>query len=208
MTSAGSTIRGMATELQVISHDDPVLELIKFASVLVCSSTTFIIEPANPPENGTITPSPTGTRKAAKPPLVCGLVATKRPNRVGERAGNAQETGGRAATEPQTRCWRGPKEADHGATEPRLCSPVPLGWGVLTHQAALNNSKTKKSGRRTWGLGFARRGLRPAAAKAHVASCLGWLWLWFGEGPGTGTRGDAPDATIGNWQGVNRKKRT
>jgi hypothetical protein len=39
----------MATELQVISHDDPVLELIKFASVLVCSSTTFIIEPRKCP---------------------------------------------------------------------------------------------------------------------------------------------------------------
>jgi hypothetical protein len=26
-------------------------------------------------------------------------------------------------TKPQTRCWWGPKEADHGATEPRLCSP-------------------------------------------------------------------------------------
>ena len=42
------------------------------------------------PEMSLLSPSPTGTRKAAKPPLVCGLVATKRPNRVGERAGNAQ----------------------------------------------------------------------------------------------------------------------
>jgi hypothetical protein len=42
------------------------------------------------------------------------------------RGEGRERTGGRAATEPQTRCWRGPKEADHsdhGATEPRLCSP-------------------------------------------------------------------------------------
>jgi hypothetical protein len=45
---------------------------------------------ANPPENGTIMPARPGTRKAAKPPLACGFVTTKRPNRVGERAGNAK----------------------------------------------------------------------------------------------------------------------
>jgi hypothetical protein len=89
------------TELQVISHDDPVLELINLAFCARCSSTTFILKPQqehllSPPPP----PSP-GTRKAAKPPLVCGFVATKRPNRVGE---SRERTGGRAATNAQTRC--------------------------------------------------------------------------------------------------------
>jgi hypothetical protein len=58
------------------------------------------------PGKGSAIPSPPGTRKAPKLPLVCGFVTTKRPNRVGERAGNAQggEPRGRAATAAQTRC--------------------------------------------------------------------------------------------------------
>jgi hypothetical protein len=83
------------------------------------------------PEMSLLSPSPTGTRKAAKPPLVRGLVATKRPNRVGERAGNAQEA------EPR----QNPKRGAGGGrrrptTEQRSRGCVPLGWGVLTHQAA------------------------------------------------------------------------
>ena len=97
-------------------------------------------------------PSPTGTRKAAKPPLVCGLVATKRPNRVGERAGNAQEA------EPRQNLKRGAGGARRRpTTEQRSRGCVPLGWGVLTHQAALNNSKTGKTGRRTWVRARARK---------------------------------------------------
>ena len=96
------------------------------------------------PAKHLLSPSPTGTRKTAKPPLVCGLVATKRPNRVGERAGNAQEA------EPRQNLKRGAGGARRRpTTEQRSRGCVPLGWGVLTHQAALNNSKTKKSGRRT-----------------------------------------------------------
>jgi hypothetical protein len=91
------------------------------------------------PEMFLLSPSPTGTRKAAKPPLVCGLVATKRPNRVGERAGNAQEA------EPRQNLKRGAGGARRRpTTEQRSRGCVPLGWGVLTHQAALNNSKNWK----------------------------------------------------------------
>jgi hypothetical protein len=113
-------------------------------SVLVCSYTTFIIKPVHPPENRTIIRSPTETRKAAKPALACGLVATKRPNRVGERAGNAQEA------EPRQNLKRGAGGARRRpTTEQRSRGCVPLGWGAHIHQAALNNSKTEKSGRRT-----------------------------------------------------------
>jgi hypothetical protein len=75
------------TELQVISHDDPVLELANLTFCAHCSPTTFILKPR---PSTCHPPPPPGTRKAAKPLLVCGFVATKRPNRVGERAGNAQ----------------------------------------------------------------------------------------------------------------------
>jgi hypothetical protein len=50
-------------------------------------------------------PSPTGTRKAAKPPLVCGFVATWQPKgqtESGRGQGTHSRTGGRAATEPRT----------------------------------------------------------------------------------------------------------
>jgi hypothetical protein len=72
------------------------------------------------------------------------LVATKRPNRVGERAGNAQEA------EPRQNLKRGAGGARRRpTTEQRSRGCAPLGWGVLAHQAALNNSKTGKTGRRT-----------------------------------------------------------
>ena len=86
-----------------------------------------------------LSPSPTGTRKAAKPPLVRGLVATKRPNRVGERAGNAQEQ-----AEPRQDLKRGAGGARRRpTTEQRSRGCVPLGWGVLTHQAALGVKQFK-----------------------------------------------------------------
>jgi hypothetical protein len=87
---------------------------------------------------GPAIPSPPAThRKAPKPPLVCGFVTTKRPNRVGEEAGNAQ------GAEPRLPLKR---SADGGArrrptTEQRSCSCVPLDCGVHTHQAGLNKSK-------------------------------------------------------------------
>ena len=61
MASAGSTSRGITAELQVISHDDPVLEISISLSVLVCSSTNFIIEPRfwhllSPPPQGLARP--------------------------------------------------------------------------------------------------------------------------------------------------------
>jgi hypothetical protein len=102
------------------------------------------LQTPNPPENGTITPSPPETRKAPKPPLVCGFVTTKRPNRVGERAGNAQ------GSEPRLPLKRGASGARRRpTTEQRSRSCVPLGCRVHTHQAALNKSKFKKERRRT-----------------------------------------------------------
>jgi hypothetical protein len=45
--------------------------------------------------------------------------------------------------------------------------PLVVGWGALTHQAALNNSKTGKSGRRTCGTTFhPQRTARPYLALA------------------------------------------
>jgi hypothetical protein len=83
-------------------------------------------------------PSPTGTRKAAKPPLVCAFVATERPNRVGERAGAGNAQG----AEPRQNLKRGAGGARRRpTTEQRIRDCAPLGWGVYTHQAALNNSK-------------------------------------------------------------------
>jgi hypothetical protein len=86
MASAESTSRGITTELQVLSYDDPVLEYDKTGALE--QSSRILLKPNQ--KNGTITPSPAGTRKAPKPPLVYDFVTTKRPNRVGERAGNAQ----------------------------------------------------------------------------------------------------------------------
>jgi hypothetical protein len=102
-----------------------------------CSSTTFIL---GTPAEHLIPPSTAGTRKAAKPPLVCGFVATKRPNRVGERAGNAQRTGGGA--EPRQNLKRGAGGARRRpTTKQRSRGCVPLDWGVHAHQAALSKSK-------------------------------------------------------------------
>jgi hypothetical protein len=88
------------------------------------------------------------------------------------RGEGRERTGGRAATEPQTRCWRGPKEADHaeqrsrgcvpcspwlggphslasGRGGPRYCGGQQSGLKKRLSSPALNNSKTGKSGRRT-----------------------------------------------------------
>jgi hypothetical protein len=51
---------------------------------------TFVIKPVKKKKETGFYPLPPWTRKAPKPPLACGFVTTKRPNRVGERAGNAQ----------------------------------------------------------------------------------------------------------------------
>jgi hypothetical protein len=107
----------MATELQVISHDDPGLELINLASGSFVRRRLLLLNPGF----GTCYPLPhrdsQGRQTAASMRL--GGNQKAKPSRGEGR----ERTGGRAATEPQTRCWRGPKEADHGATEPRLCSP-------------------------------------------------------------------------------------
>jgi hypothetical protein len=66
MTSARSTSRGIATEIQVISHDDPVfcVESINFA---FCARLLFVDDfYSQTPEEHLLPPSPTGTRKAAK----------------------------------------------------------------------------------------------------------------------------------------------
>jgi hypothetical protein len=140
MTSAGSTIRGMATELQVISHDDLCWNRSTSLSFGFHKSQVSGYFYKQTPEISLLSPSPTGTRKAAKPPLVCGFVATKRPNRVGERAGNAQ------GAEPRQDLKRGAGGARRRPiTEQRSRGCVPLGWGAHTHQAALNNSKLKQT---------------------------------------------------------------
>jgi hypothetical protein len=63
------------------------------------SSTAVVIKPANPPENGAVMPAPpAGTRKAAKPPLACGFVTTKRPK---TESGRGQETHRGQGAEPR-----------------------------------------------------------------------------------------------------------
>jgi hypothetical protein len=89
-------------------------------------------------------PPPPGLARPQKLPQVCVFVTTKRPNRVGERAGNAQEAELRL---PLKRGASGTRRRP--TTEQRSCSCVPLSCGVHTHQAALNKSKIKKERRRT-----------------------------------------------------------
>jgi hypothetical protein len=145
MTSAGSTNRGVRTKLQVlfVRRSCVGIEQSGFTRAKLPRASCRILLKSNPGKGPAI-PSPPGTRKAAKPPLVCGFVATKRPNRVGERAGNAQ------GAEPRLPLKRGASGARRrSTTEQRSCSCVPLGCGVHTHQAALNKSKIKKERRRT-----------------------------------------------------------
>jgi hypothetical protein len=113
MTSAGSTIRGVDGDRATGDLTRrSVLELIavwdlNFAFFWLSRARypdTFIFYKQTP-EMSLLSPSPTGTRKAAKPPLVCGFVATKRPNRVGERAGNAQ--GAEAEPRQDLKCGAG-----------------------------------------------------------------------------------------------------
>jgi hypothetical protein len=126
MTSAGSTSQGIATEL-LISHDDPVLELINLAFTRARSSRILLL--ANP-GNVPAIPLPhrdSQGRQTAASMRLCGNRKAK-PSRGEGR----ERTGGRAATEPQTRCWRGPKEADHGATSNGAAVVFPL-VGGSTH---------------------------------------------------------------------------
>ena len=117
MASAGSTSRGITTELQVISRRS----CVEFAFCARLFVHDFYYQTSKPTGKRNYNPLPRrdsqGRQTAASMRL--GGNQKAKPSRGEGR----ERTGGRAATEPQTRCWRGPKEADHGATEPRLCSP-------------------------------------------------------------------------------------
>jgi hypothetical protein len=151
----------MATELQVISHGDPVLESVNPASVLVCSSTAFIFIHfyfySKTPAEHLLSPSPTETRKVAKPPLVCGFVTLWQPKGQTEsgREEGRERTGGRGASRDRTSnaVLAGPeggRPRSNGATEPRLCSPW-LGGPLSTHtkQRSRQFKKTETYPRRT-----------------------------------------------------------
>jgi hypothetical protein len=98
------------------------------------------------------------------------------------RGEGRERTGGRAATEPQpqTRCWRGPKEADHGATEPRLCSPWLGGPHTPSSVKQFKIQKQKKSGR--W---------PPHAAPAASSAQCAW-WCGSACARGSSCSGEQP----------------
>jgi hypothetical protein len=102
-------------------------------------SSLMLLKPnlQTPRKTELLSPPPPGTRKAQNRRwhAAC-FVTTKRPNRVGERAGNAQAQG----AEPRLPLKRGASGARRGpTTEQRSRSCVPLGpwlWGPHTPTGA------------------------------------------------------------------------
>jgi hypothetical protein len=149
MTSAGSTTRGITTELQVISHDDPVLELINLA---FCARRGLFVDDfySKTPARAPATPPP--PKGLARPLTAAGMRLCGNQKAIPSRGEGREHTGHRRGSSRATKqrsnaVLAGPEGArprSNGAAVVFRVLPLVGGGVPYTHQSALNKFEIKK----------------------------------------------------------------